>query len=344
MSSGESAQTWLEKGAEAYAIDMRLDEAAQCFRKAVEVDPHSAKAHLCLGAIQLFQYQNGVSEQHNQLQVPDESGNLRPLTDAEIEAEAEKERAQIIEQNATNAPKAEEHLKKALELEPRDEQAMEYLGLLYFWWREPDTSKDLRAIILREQRWAHRDDAKQICTRLAEVNPRHRFANYFCGSIDYEKAFAILRSTKGFPRPLVDEERRRSLRAEVGRLLEDSATNFLRALEINPNSLSALTKLGDVRSHEAYIAESTEESARLKAEADEWHGKAWKIMEADAKASGEPWPPGDSASIIFDRLPGEVPIPSFPPDPFFMVPFAGSPPLPAGWSGPMSFQIRPDHF
>jgi Tfp pilus assembly protein PilF len=143
MSSGESARTWLEKGAEAYAY-MRLDEAGKDFQKAVEADPHSAKAHLSLGVIYLFEYQNGVAEQHNQLQIPDEGGNLRPLTDAEIVAEAEKERAQISEQNATNARSAEEHLKKALELEPRDEQAMEYLGVLYFWWRQPDTSKDLR--------------------------------------------------------------------------------------------------------------------------------------------------------------------------------------------------------
>jgi len=91
----------LEKGAEAYAY-MRLDEAGQDFQKAVEADPHSAKAQLSLGVIYLHQYQNGVAEQHDPLRVPDESGRVRPLTDAEIEAEAEKERAQISEQNATN--------------------------------------------------------------------------------------------------------------------------------------------------------------------------------------------------------------------------------------------------
>ncbi len=342
MSSGESAQSWLEKGAEAYAY-MRLDEAGQDFQKAVEADPHSAKAQLSLGVIHVFQYQNGLAEQHNQLQVPDESGNLRPLTDAEIVAEAEKERAQIIEQNATNARSAEEHLKKALELEPRDEQAMEYLGLLYFWWREPDTSKDLKAIILRQQRWARRDDARQLYTRLAEINPHHRFATYVCGRIDYDKAFTIIRSTKGFPRPpLSDEERRRSLRAEVGPLLQESAASFLRSLEVNPNSISAMTSLGNVRGDQAYIAESTEEAARLRADADEWYRKVWEIIEADAKASGQPWPPGDTGAIIFDPLPGKPVIPPFPPEPRFMIPLAGSPPLPTGWSGPISFQIRPD--
>ena len=341
MSSGETAQTWLEKGAEAYAY-MRLDEAGKDFQKAVEADPHSAKAHLSLGVIYLFQYQNGVSEQHNQLQVPDESGNLRPLTDAEIVAEAEKERAQIIEQNATNARSAEEHLKKALELEPRDEQAMEYLGLLYFWWREPDTTKDLRAIIVRQQRWARRDDALRIYTRLAEINTRHRLANYVCGRIDYKTAFAITRATKGFPRVLADKERRRSLRAEVGPLLEDSAASFLRSLEVNPDSISAMTSLGHVRIDQAYIAESTEEAVRLRADAAEWYRKVWEIIEADAKAAGEPWPPGDTGAIIFDPLPGKPVIPPFPPEPRWMIPPTGPPPLPPGWSGPMSFQIRPD--
>jgi len=178
---------------------MRLDEAGKDFQKAVEADPHSAKAHLCLGVIHLFQYQNGVALQHDPLRVPDESGCLRPLTPAEVEAEAEKKRAQIVEQNATNAPSAEEHLMKALELKPQYEQAMEYLGALYFWWRDPaPITKDLRAIILRQQRWARRDDVLQIYTRIAEVNPRHRFANYVCGLIDYDNAFAIIRSTTHF--------------------------------------------------------------------------------------------------------------------------------------------------
>jgi Tfp pilus assembly protein PilF len=62
MSSGDSAQRWLEKGAEAYA-KMRLDEAGQDFHRAVEADPDSAKAQLSLRVIYLFQYQNGVAEQ-----------------------------------------------------------------------------------------------------------------------------------------------------------------------------------------------------------------------------------------------------------------------------------------
>lgn len=319
MSSGESAQTWLEKGAEAYATNMRLEEAGQDFRKAVEVDRQCAKAHLCLGVIYLFQYQNGVALQHDPLRVPDESGYLRPLTPAEIEAEAETQRAQIAEQNATNGPSAEEHLKKALELEAGHEQTMEYLGALYFWWRDPATTG----------LGTRHDDARQIYTRIAEINPRHRFANYVCGLIDYEKAFKIIRSIPGFPRrPLGDEESRRSLRAKVGPLLTDSAANFLRSLEIDPNNSDAMTSLGHLRSEQAYIAESTNESARFRAEADEWYRRVYQSWEADAKATGQPWPPEDNAAIIFERAPGIPPIPSFPPDARFMVPPSAPPPPP----------------
>ena len=317
MPSGESAQTWLEKGAEAYA-NMRLDEAGQDFQHAVEVDPHSAKAQLSLGVIYVFQYQNGVALQSAPLL--DERGDVRPLTPEEVEAEAEKQRAQIAEQNATNGPSAEEHLKKALELELGHEQTMEYLAALYFWWRDPATAG----------LGPRHDVALQMYTRIAEINPRHRFANYVCGLIDYQKAFNIIRSILGFPPGrLADEESRRSLRAKVGPLLTDSAANFLRSLEIDPNNSDAMTSLGHVSSEQAYIAESTDESARLTAEAAEWYRKVYQSWEADAKATGQPWPPDeDNAAIIFERAPGNPPTPSFPPDARFMVPPSAPPPPP----------------
>ena len=135
-----------------------------------------------------------------------------------------------------------------------------------------------------------------------------------CGVIDYNKAFVLIRSTSGFPRPLADEETRRSLRAKVGPLLENSAANFLRALKIDPNNSDAMTYLGFVKDDEAYITESVDDSTILKAEAADWYGKVDQIKAARAKAAGQPWPPGDTAVIAFKRIPGKPPIPSFPPD------------------------------
>src|SRR6516164_2444641 len=170
MFSGGTAQTWIEKGAEAFA-NMRMAEAAQDFQKAVEADPHSVKAQMSLGVIYLFQYQNGVAEQPDRMD--DVSRGPRRLTPAEVAAKAEKRRAQIAEQNATNAARAEEHLKQAVQLDPRCEPAMEYLAALYFWWRDPASEV--------WQVWARRDDARHWYAQIAERNPQHRYAHYACG-------------------------------------------------------------------------------------------------------------------------------------------------------------------
>ena len=173
----------------------------------------------------------------------------------------------------------------------------------------------------------HGDDARHWYAQIAERNPQHRYAHYACGVIDYNKAFVLIRSTSGFPRPLADEETRRSLRANVGPLLEDSAANFLRSLETDPNNSDAMTYMGFVKSDEAYIAESMDESARLRAEAADWYRKVDQIKAAHAKATGQPWP-GNIAAISFKRIPGKPPIPSFPPDARFMIPPAPPPPPP----------------
>jgi tetratricopeptide (TPR) repeat protein len=146
---------------------MRMADAAQDFQKAVEADPHSAKAHLSLGAIYLFQYQNGVAEQA--VEMDDARSGPRRLTPAEVAAKAEKRRDQIAEQNATNAAMAEEHLKQAVQLDPGCEPAMEYLAALYVWWRDPAGPMSVWGEL-----WARRDDARHWYARLAELNPEHR--------------------------------------------------------------------------------------------------------------------------------------------------------------------------
>jgi len=136
----------------------------------------------------------------------------------------------------------------------------------------------------------------------------------------------LIRSTPGW-RHLADENTRWSLRAKVGPLLGDSAASFLRSLEIDPNNSNAMTYLGFVKTDEAFICESMDDSARLKAEAADWYRKVDQIKAAHAKATGQPWP-GNIAAISFKRLPGKPPIPSFPPDARFTIPPAPPPPLP----------------
>jgi tetratricopeptide (TPR) repeat protein len=315
MSSGESAEVWLEKGAEAYA-KMRMAEAAQDFEKAVAADSHSARAHLCLGVIYLFQYQNGVA------QLPDPSsyaGEDRSLTREGYQARAEARRAQIAEQNATNRVRSEEHLTRTLELEPRYELAMEYLAALYSWWRDPPTES-----------FARLDEAKQTYERLLQINPQHRFANYASGVIDWQKGMRIVRADTGFPRPLVDEESRRSLNAKAAPVLANTARNLLRSLELEPNNTDAMTYLMFVRRDQSYIAETDDDAVRANTEADDWRRKLDEIRAASAKAAGRPWPPPpDQRATMTLTLtsPAKKPaIPSFPPDSRWMIPPAPPPP------------------
>lgn len=306
---------------------MATAEAGQCFEEAVAVEPGFARAHLCLGAIKFFEYQNGISIQPDLPQdyldtlkdwkpgsPPPPPPNIRPLDPAA-------KRARIAEQNSTKGAEAEKHLKRALELEPHSEPAMEYLAALYFRWLEP-----------ANQRPERRDEARQWYAHLLETNPQHRLANYVLGVIDYEKASAIIRSARGFPHPLTDKNDRQSLRAQAGPLLAESARNVLRSLEIDPNSGNAMTYLILIRSDQAYIAETKEDAALAKAEADWWRHKLDEIMAARARAAGQPWPPySQSAAITFTRTPnaGKPAIPSFPPDPQCLISLAPPPPPPS---------------
>jgi tetratricopeptide (TPR) repeat protein len=327
MFSGETDKTWLEKGAEAFA-NGHTGEADRDFESAVAADPGSAKAHLCLGVIRFFEYENGIAMQPD---LPQEfrdamknwkPGSPPPRRPKVPPLDAATKTARVTEQNSTNGAKAEEHLRRALAIEPHSAPAMEYLAALYFTWMDPVNQAPAR--------W---DEARQWYAHIAQMNPQHGFANYMLGYIDYWKAFPIIRSGTGFPRPLTEENRRRSLRAQVGLLFAESGRNFRRSLEIDPNNADAMTYLMLVRRDEAYIADTDEEALRARDEADALQGKVSQIMEANAKASGQAWPPGAKATITFERMPqasgeGKTPIPSFPPDARTTVPPAPPPPPP----------------
>jgi tetratricopeptide (TPR) repeat protein len=90
--------------------------------------------------------------------------------------------AQISEQNESNGASAEDHLRRALELDRSNQSAMEYLAALYFWWRDPATGA-----------FGRHEEAKPCVERLLEINPQHPFANYMRGMIDYENAANMIR-------------------------------------------------------------------------------------------------------------------------------------------------------
>ena len=320
MSFGQdSAQSWIERGKRAYG-KMHLPEAAADFEKAISVEPNSAEARLCYGVACLFLYQNGTSEASPRFLNPDSTGHW---SDGDIKAELQRIRSLIAEQNATNGKRAQENLRRALELDPRNELAMEYLASLYYWWVDPDTDS------LGNKRRSRADDAQHIYKQIIELYPEHSFAYYVCGMIEWEKAFKLMRAST-YPRPLGNEEARRSLSAQVSPLLDNAAQNLLRSLELDSNDWRPMSVLIFVRDAQAYVAATPEEAARERNESRNWNRKVQEFLTPRAIASGQPGPPESSASITFDRLPegSKDTIPPFPPDPRFMIVPPPPPPRP----------------
>ena len=186
MSSDEAdTQTWIDRGTEAY-WRLQISEAAQAFEKAVAIDPQSTQARLCFGVACFFLYQNGLSDAQTSFE-------------SEMTAELDRIRGLITEQNSTNGKRAEENLQQALHLEPQNKLAMAYLAALYHAWSDSTDpwGNKRRSRLTEAQHWYR---------RLLEIDPQHKFANYICGVIDWEKGFELLRSSGNYPRPLTNEE------------------------------------------------------------------------------------------------------------------------------------------
>jgi tetratricopeptide (TPR) repeat protein len=326
MSLGESAaQTWIERGKEAYG-HLQLAEAAQDFEKAVSADPQSLEARLCFGVASLFLYQNGLGDAQAKFFDPD---SRRPLSRAEVAAELNRTRVLIAEQNSTNGKRAEENLLQALQLDPQNKLAMEYLAALCHAWLDPISDS------LGNNRYSRLTDALHWYKRIIEIDPGHSFANYVCGVIDWESAFEIMRASGSYPRPLPSEEARRSLHSQIAPLLDDGARNLARSLEIDPNNWNAMSYLSAVKRAQAYVAGTNSEYLLARSEADDLNRKVNEILEAQAKAAGQPWPPGPIATLTFDPVPqesqgnGKTALPAFPPDPKQTIPPGIPPPPPA---------------
>lgn len=236
MSSGESGvQTWIDRGKEAY-WHLHLTEAAKNFENAVATDLHSDQARLCFGVISLFLYQNGVSEAREKFLDPRSD---RTWSRAEMAAEVERIRALIAEQNSTHGKRAEENLLQVLQLDPRNKLGMEYLAALYYAWLDPTSDA------FGNRRRLRLADAQRWYKRILEIDPEHKFANYVCGVIGWETVFDLMRSSGTYPRPLRNEEARRSLREQIAPLLDDSTRNLLRSLESRCGRLRHLRPSSD---------------------------------------------------------------------------------------------------
>jgi tetratricopeptide (TPR) repeat protein len=279
------AQSWIDQGREAGGA-FRFEEAAECFEKASAIDPESIEAHLGLGVACACLYVYGATEAQN-----------------------------IKEQNETNGKRAEEHLQKALELDPRQTRALEYLATLYSHWLAPEID------VYGKTRHSRIADAQHSCRRLIEIDPQNSFAHYAWGVIGWRGALELMLAFPSYPR--MNDDDRRILGAQTAPLLDESYAHLLRALEIDLGNSMIMRYLAAVKRAQSSVAATAEARDWAEEEALAWDLKSGvKVFQSTVTITFHPVDPASR--------PASEPIgPRFPPDPEMLIPPAPPPPPPA---------------
>jgi tetratricopeptide (TPR) repeat protein len=269
-----SAEARLARGIEEY-LKRRFEEAADHFEKAISTDSRFVQAFLALGATRLTLYQKRPSPAASYIRA------AREISKQELAAYQEKENAILAEQNASNWPLAENALKRANQLEPKNLLIVEYLCVLYFSWKDPlDEASD------------RMDEAKRWLERLVELNPEHKYANFYCGLILCSKARKLMPSYGRFPRS--PEPDLASLRIKVGALLEEASRHLAHALAVGGEHTAASHFVDEVTSMQAYLADPDKAARDLRDKLTESFHRS-KAAAAERQAAGNPSSPDQSA-------------------------------------------------
>ncbi len=168
--------SWMTKGVDAYR-HARYSEAIQCFEHAVTDDPQSADARLSLALGYLAAYVPGEESRENRL----------------------------LWKNA------EENLRAALEIDPRNLDAVLYLAQFYFdeAYAAPAAKKDEKL-----------NQAQQLYQKAAGINPKSKQAYYALGAIEWHKS---------------------------SHRLDEAARQFNHALELDSNYADAMQYLAAIQ-------------------------------------------------------------------------------------------------
>jgi hypothetical protein len=151
------------------------------------------------------------------------------------------------------------------------------------------------------------------------------------GVIDWNKAFRLVQRSGRYPRPLEDAQARAALAAKLSPLLAEAAKVLSLAIEIDPKDWFPMSYLMQIRLLQAYAAPAEEEATEAKSEADALLRKIRSFPGMEPRVLGQNSSSDDSV-LVFDRRPGPIPIPPFPPDPKQMLPIGIPPPPP--WPAP----------
>jgi len=230
--TGRDVSALLEQGSAALA-ENHLHEAAEAFQKAVDLDPSSVKAH----------EQLGVTLSREII-----AGNVRPSEDTDV------------------AERAEDHLKRAIELAPSAPRPLLELSQLEAVLAEHSAEASERSDRYRDaqdllkQVLALQPGKADIYLQLANLE-RDEFGPIF------QQAGARFSARSG---PLPDAELRHSLQQQYGSLIEDAIANARSASEMNPNAVKPLLLMSRLLRERALIRETLEQYTTDMHSADDW--------------------------------------------------------------------------
>jgi len=173
-------------------------------------------------------------------------------------------------ENLEFAAKAKQEFQKVLDKDPKQEEALEYLGNLAF-----NQAQSVPA----DQKVAKFDEAVQWFKRLIEVNPQKKEAYYYLGVIAYQKfhpALMLARVNlhmKDDEDPIKDKKVRDELSAQYAATIDDGEANLQKALDIDKEYDDAMAYLNLLIRQKADLLDNVQDYKKQEEIADQWLAK-----------------------------------------------------------------------
>jgi hypothetical protein len=173
-------------------------------------------------------------------------------------------------ENLEFAVKAKEQFQKVLEKDPKQEEALEYLGNLAF---------NQAQSLPQDQKVAKFDEAIQWFKKLIEINPQKKEAYYYLGVIAYQKFHPALMLArvglhmKDDEDPIKDRKVREELSSQYAAIIDDGEANLQKALDIDKDYDDAMAYLNLLIRQKADLLDNVEDFKKQEEIANQWLAK-----------------------------------------------------------------------
>jgi tetratricopeptide (TPR) repeat protein len=258
--TGMDAQAWIASGQRLWREDRKPVEAEAAFRKAIELEPTSPSAPVCLGA--LFLETGRIEEAHGHLRSAVEldtdyapaHGMLGLLLHEKLDEYAEAEQAyrKAIEINAKYAwvyvqlgQLLHEKLDRHDEAEQAYRKAIE-LGATYPW-----VHAEL-AKLLHEELGRY-DEAEQAYRKTIELDPKNDWAHAHLGELLHERLDRNDEAERAYRRAIELDPEYTWAHAQLGELLHDKLERYgeaerayRKSIELDDKNARAHARLGQL--------------------------------------------------------------------------------------------------